>query len=403
MRRLPLPVPPAVWGLLLLGAALSGCGAKKPDPPPTPKVTVATPLQMRVIDWDDYVGQFVAVDSVDVRPRVSGYLISVDFRDGDFVKKGQRLFKIDPRPYEAALDQAKGQEAHAEATLVNAKAQAVRGLTLLNAKAISQQSYDALVAAQAQAQADLLAGQATVRVAALNVSFTDVIAPMNGRVSDHRVAPGNLVTADTTVLTNIVNLDPIHFAFTGSEALYLKYQRENAAGTRASSRVKPNPVEIRLQDEPTYRWKGHMDFVDNALDTGSGTIRGRALVPNPDHFLTPGMFGHMRLLGSGSYNALLVPDQAIVTDQERQVVFVVDDRNVAHMKPIEPGPLVSGLRVVKSGLAANDRVVIDGVQRAQGGKAVKVVAGQITPEPGPPTQPDPGPPASSATAAEAAR
>lgn len=402
MRRLPSPILTALPGLLISAAMLCSCGAKTAPRPQAPMVTVATPLRMNVIDWDDYVGQFVAVDSVDVRPRVSGYLVGVGFRDGDYVKQGQRLFTIDPRPYQAALDQAKGQASRAEATLVNAKAQAARGQTLLAARAISQQAYDALVAAEGQAAADLISAQATVRAAALNLTFTNVTAPIAGRVSDRRVAPGNLVTADTTVLTNIVNLDPIRFAFTGSEALYLKYQRANAAGTRASSRFRANPVEIRLQDEPTYRWKGHMDFVDNSLDTGSGTIRGRAVVPNPDHFLTPGMFGHMRLLGSGSYPALLIPDRAVVTDQERQVVYVVDARNVAHMTSIDPGPLVNGLRVVRAGLTPNDRVVIDGVQRAQGGKPVNPQTGRIEPEPTPTPKLDTGPPASTATAASAA-
>jgi RND family efflux transporter MFP subunit len=392
------------WTLpLLAGAALTGCGPKPPPPAPTPVVTVAAPLQMRVIDWDDYVGQFVAVDSVDVRPRVSGYLVSVGFKDGDYVRKGQRLFSIDPRPYQALLDQAKGQEVRARATLTNAQAQAARGQTLLAAHAISQQAYDALVAAQGQAEADLISARAAARASALNLSFTQVLAPISGRVSDRRVSPGNLVTADTTVLTNIVTLDPIRFAFSGSEALYLKYQRENEAGTRTSSRRRANPVEIRLQDEPTWRWKGHMDFVDNSLDTASGTIRGRAVVANPDHFLTPGMFGHMRLLGSGSYPALLIPDRAVVTDQERQVVFVVDGKGVAHMRPIDPGPLTSGLRVVRSGIGAEDRVVIDGMQRTQSGKPVKMVLGRIEAEPPPSSALDAGPPASTATAAEAAR
>ncbi len=397
-------VPPMAWGPPLLAwAALAGCAPKAPPPQPTPLVTVATPLQTRVIDWDDYEGQFVAVDSVDVRPRVSGYLTGLGFHDGDYVKKGQTLFTIDERPYQAALDQAKGQAERARATLVNAKAQAVRGQTLLAAKAISQQAYDALVAAQGQAEADLLSAEATVRAAALNLGFTRVTAPISGRVSDRRVSVGNLVTADTTILTNIVDLDPIRFAFSGSEALYLKYQRENEAGTRASSRRRANPVEIRLQDEPTYRWKGHMDFVDNSLDSGSGTIRGRAVVDNPDHFLTPGLFGHMRLLGSGSYPALLIPDRAVVTDQERQVVFVIDGRGVAHMRAIEPGPLTGGLRVVRSGLTPGDRVVIDGVQRTQAGKPVKVALGRIELGPNPPATIDTGPPASTATPAAAGR
>jgi RND family efflux transporter MFP subunit len=356
--------------LALSCALLTGCGAKKAPPPAPPEVTVATPLASDVVDWDDFLGQFVAVDSVDVRPRVSGYLISVGFKDGDFVRKGQTLFVIDPRPYQAALDQARGGLAHAQAAVVNARDQAARGVTLLAAKAISQQAYEVLVATERQAAADVVSARAAVNTAALNVTFTRVTAPLGGRISDRRVAPGNLVTADTTILTNIVNLDPIRFAFTGSEALYLKYERENAAGTRPSSRRAANPVEIRLQDEPTYRWKGRMDFVDNALDTGSGTIRGRAEVPNPDHFLTPGMFGHLRLLGSGSYPALLIPDQSVVTDQERQVVYVVDANGIAHMRPVELGPMARGLRIVRSGLAGGDEVVVDGVQRAQSGQKV---------------------------------
>jgi RND family efflux transporter MFP subunit len=367
--------------LTLILSLLAACAAKTPPPPPPPTVTVATPLSMDVVDWDDFLGQFVAVDSVDVRPRVSGYLERVGFKDGDMVRKGQVLFVIDPRPYQATLDQARGSEAHAEAALVNARADAARGAVLLAAHAISQQANDALIATERTAAADVVSAKAAVAAAALNVSFTRVTAPMSGRVSDRRVAPGNLVTADTTVLTNIVNLDPIRFAFTGSEALYLKYERENAAGTRTSSRAAANPVEIRLQDEPTYRWKGRMEFVDNSLDPGSGTIRGRAVVANPDGFLTPGMFGHMRLLGSGSYKALLIPDQAVVTDQERQVVYVLGPGNTVQGRSVELGPLSRGLRVVRSGLTADDLVIIDGVQRAQVGHAVDPRRGRIVAEP----------------------
>jgi RND family efflux transporter MFP subunit len=366
---------------LAAGLALAGCAPKPAPAPPPPNVTVAHPLQQTVIDWDDYVGQFVAEDSVDVRPRVTGYLQSVGFKDGDVVRKGQVLFVIDPRPYQAALNQAKGQEAHAQAALANARTEAARGAQLLAARAISQQAYDLLVATQRQDAADLLAAQANVQTNALNLEFTRVVAPLGGRVSDRRVAPGNLVTADVTVLTNIVNLDPIRFAFTGSEASYLKYQRENAAGTRASSRVAPTPVEIRLQDEPTYRWKGRMDFVDNALDTGSGTIRGRAVVDNPGNFLTPGMFGHMRLQGSGAYQALLIPDQAIVTDQTRQVVYVVAADGKVSERDVTPGPLTGGLRVIRRGIGANDVIIIDGVQRARAGQKVTPHQGRITPAP----------------------
>jgi RND family efflux transporter MFP subunit len=359
---------PLVLSLTLLAA---GCGKKADPPMRPPTVLVSTPLQMNVVDWDDYVGQFVAVDSVDVRPRVSGYLQSIGFKDGEIVKKGQVLFVIDPRPYQAALDQAKGQEAHAVAAAQNAHSEAMRGQTLLAAKAISAQAYDALVAADRQGAADLLAAQAAVRTAALNLDFTRVVAPLAGRVSDRRVAPGNLVTADTTVLTNIVNLNPIRFSFTGSEALYLKYQRQNPTAAHANA----TPVQIRLQDEPSYRWNGKIDFIDNALDTGSGTIRGRAVIDNPNYFLTPGMFGHMRMMGSGVYKGLLVPDQAVSTDQSRQVVYVVGSDDTIAQRVIQPGPLFNGLRVIKAGVAATDRVVIGGVQRAKPGA-------KVTPQPG---------------------
>ena len=360
---------------------LASCGPKPAPPPPTPSVTVATPLVKNVVDWDDYVGQFVAVDAVDVRPRVSGYLQSVDFKDGDIVRKDALLFVIDPRPYQAALDQAQGQVAHAQAAAANARAELERGKTLLAAHAISQQAFDTLAAAQLQTQADLASAQAAVRTATLNLGFTRVTAPVAGRISDRRISPGNLVAADQTVLTNIVSLNPIRFAFTGSEALYLKYQRANAEGTRTSSRQARNPVEIRLQDEANYRWKGQMDFVDNALDTGSGTIRGRAVVANPDLLLTPGMFGHMRLLGSGAYPALLIPDRAVVTDQTRQIVYVVSADGKVSERPVEPGALANGLRVIRSGLHAGDRVVIDGVQRVKVGKPATIKLVQIQPGP----------------------
>ena len=364
MARIPLT-------LALLSVTLAGCGPAKPPPPPPPVVTVAVPITRSVVDWDDYVGQFIAVDSVDVRPRVSGYLLSVGFKDGELVRKGQVLFTIDPRPYQNTYDEAASRLKSAKATLANAHDQYQRGVTLVAVRAISQQAFDLLRSTERQNASAVTAAEATLSGAKLNLDFTRVTAPLAGRISDRRVAPGNLVTADSTVLTNIVSLDPIRFAFTGSESLYLKYQRENLAGTRASSRRAANPVEIRLQDEPTYRWKGHMEFVDNTLDPASGAIRGRAVVANPDHFLTPGMFGHMRLLGSGAYQAMLIPDQAVVADQERQVVFVVGADNVAVMKPVTLGPIAAGLRVIRSGLGLTDHVVISGVQRAQSGHKVK--------------------------------
>jgi RND family efflux transporter MFP subunit len=370
-RRLPLALKLA--GLL----ALFGCAPHKPPAPPPPTVTVSKPLSLSMVDWDDYDGQFIAVDSVDIRPRVSGYLLRVGFKDGDRVRKGQVLFQIDPRPYQAALDQAKGAEAHAQAALLNAQEQLVRGRTLLGAHAISQQAFELLEATQRQAAADLQTAKANVAAQALNVQFTRVTAPLSGRISDRRVAPGNLVTADTTVLTNITSLDPIWFQFTGSEALYLKYQREAQSGTRPSSRRAPTPVQIQLQDEPTFLRRGRMDFVDNQIDPGSGAIRQRAVIENPGDFLTPGMFGHLRLQGSGAYTALLVPDAAVSNDLNQRVLLVVDAKGVVAERPVRLGPIYRGLRVIRSGVKPDDLVVIEGLQQARAGMKVKVRRGAI--------------------------
>jgi RND family efflux transporter MFP subunit len=387
----------AVVATVILSA--TGCAKKKPPPPPPPTVFVSHPLKTRIVDWDDYVGRFEAIDSVDVRPRVTGYLQSIAFKDGQIVKKGQLLFIIDPRPYQAALDQAKGQEEHAVSALSNAKIELTRAQNLLAAHAIPEQQYETRLAAQQQAAADLTAARANVQTAALNLGFTRVIAPLGGRISDRRVAPGNLVTQDTTILTNIADMDPIRFTFDGAESLYLKYERENAKGVRPTSRNFANPVEIRLQDQPTYAIKGHMDFVDNALDPNSGTIRGRAVVPNPKYILTPGMFGHLRLLGSGAYDGLLIPDEAITAQQSDEIVYVVGKDGKVAQRKVQLGPLVDGLRVVRSGLGADEAVVIDGVQRAKVGVQVTAKQGTIKPpNPGAsPSESDLAPPPSSAT------
>jgi RND family efflux transporter MFP subunit len=388
---------------LLLGALAAACAGKpKPAAPPA-VVRVAQPLRKEVVDWDDFVGRFEAVSQVDVRPRVSGYLQTIGFKDGEIVKKGQLLFVIDPRPYQAVLDQAKAQAERAQATLTNALTAAARGKVLLAARAISQEEFETRQATQLQAAADLAAAQAAVRTAQLNLDFTRVAAPLAGRVSDRRVAVGNLVNADSTVLTTLVSLDPIRFTFDGSEALYLKYQRDSREGERRSSRDQANPVLIRLQDEAEYRWKGRMDFVDNALDVSSGTIRGRAVVDNPGYFLTPGMFGHLRLLGSAPYRALLIPELAVSSDQTSQIVYVVDGQDIVRQKTIDPGPIVNGLRVVRAGLEPGDRVVIDGLQRVHPGDKVKPIPGQIALRASDPAVKGlaaPPPPAASATVSD---
>jgi RND family efflux transporter MFP subunit len=390
---------------VVLIVSVSGCGPKKPPPSPPPTVFVAKPLKQKIVDWDDYVGRFEAINSVDVRPRVSGYLQSVGFRDGQTVHKGQVLFVIDPRPYQALLSQARGQEAHAASTLSNARIELTRAEKLLADHAIAEQEYETRLAAQQQASADLIAAQAAVQSAALNLQFTRVTAPLTGRASDRRVAPGNLVTQDTTVLTNITDLDPIRFTFDAAESLVLKYERLNQLGQRPLSRTFANPVEIRLQDQSDYVIKGRMDFVDNAIDPNSGTIRGRAEVPNPDYLLTPGMFGHLRLLGSGTYDGLLIPDEVITPQQSDEIVYVVGADGKVQQRKVTLGPLVNGLRVVRSGLTPDDEVIVDGVERAKVGLAVTTKPGRITP-PNPgvsPTPADLAPPAASATFADQAR
>ena len=385
--------------LAVLGVA--ACAKKKPPPPPPPVVLVAHPLQRPIVDWDDYTGRFEAMDTVEVRPRVSGYLTRVMFSDGQMVRKGQALFQIDPRPYQAVLDQAKANANRAQVTLDNARLEADRYVKLVAAKAASQQELAARQAAAAQAVADLAASKAQVNAAALNVGFTRIIAPLSGRISDRKVAPGNLVSQDTTVLTTIVNLDPIRFSFEGAEGLYLKYQRLNAEGSRRSSRQAANPVEIKLQDEAEYRWKGRMDFVDNALDTGSGTIRGRALVANPSGFLTPGLFGHMRLLGSHSYTGLLLPDSAVTTDQNRVIVLTVGPDKKVKQTVVVTGPIVEGLRVIRSGLPADALVIVAGSQRARPGQPVNIKMMDVTPPSGGPEPPAYTlPPSSSAQVAD---
>ena len=382
-----------IWGLLLVPLIGLGAGcARKAPPPPPPNVVVAAPLQRQVSDWDDYVGRFEATNTVDIRPRVSGYVQKVAFKDGQIVHRGQILFEIDPRPYEAALQQALGQQARAAATLADAKVELNRSRALLAAKATSQQDVDTRQATQQQAEADLEAAKAAVDTAQLNLGFTHVVAPIDGRVSDSRAQPGNLVTQDSTVMTDVVALDPIRFAFQAPEDLLLKYQRARIANDTSGT-----PVQIRLQDETSYDWNGKIAFVDNAVDTGSGTIRAYAVAPNHAMFLKPGMFGHMRLLSSPPHAALLVPDEAVVTDLNRQLVYVVGPDGTIAQRQVQLGALVDGLRIIRAGLQPSDRVVISGVQRAHPGEKVTAIAGRVAPEPGDIAQPDLGPPPGSAT------
>jgi RND family efflux transporter MFP subunit len=373
-RKLGYVVLPII-GLVLLALVMRWWGGgSEAAPPPPPVVTVATPLPGMVTDWDDYVGRFEASQAVEVRPRVSGQLVGVHFKDGDIVRRGQLLFTVDPRPFTAALAETQAQVASASTALSLARSELARASRLIADEAVSAQEVDTLRARVRSAQAQLASAQAQVRSRQLNVEFAYIRAPVTGRVSDRRVDVGNLVAGDSaanaTILTTINALDPIYFSFDGSEALYLKHRREGQASQN---------VEIRLQDETDYQWRGRVDFTDNAIENGSGTIRARAVIANPNYFLVPGMFGNMRLGGGAPRPALLVPDAAVITDQARKVVYVVAKDGTVAMRPVQVGALASGLRVIRSGLQRTDRVVIQGTQFAQPGQKVKPVAGRITP------------------------
>lgn len=372
MRRLPI-----LAATVMMTSALYGCSrGAEAQGPQAPQVTVAVPLAQKVQDWDEFTGRFEAQESVSVRARVGGFIQAVHFRDGQFVRKGQLLFTLDPRPAEAALAAAQAQAAQAQAQLALARANLARSESLLAAQAVSQAEADANRAAVEAGEAALAAAGAAVRNARLNLEFTRVTAPVSGRVSDRRVDPGNLVSGGSSagdVLTTIVSGGPIHFVFEGSEAVMLKYLREGASGAGAT-------VRIRLQDEPDFRWTGRVDFTDNAIEAGSGVVRMRAVVPNGDGFLRPGLFGRAQVAGAGTYDALLVPDAAIATDAARRVVYVVAADGSVAPKAVHLGPLVQGLRVVRGGLEATDRVIISGLQRVQQpGIKVQARDGRIEP------------------------
>jgi RND family efflux transporter MFP subunit len=371
-------------GLLLLPLALVaggvGLASREAPPiavPPPPTVTVAAPLVRQISEWDEYIGRFEASRTVEVRPRVSGAVTAVLFTDGDFVRQGQLLFTIDARPFAAALAEARAGIETASSELALARADLGRATRLLELDAVSRSDVDRLRARVRSGEAALSAAQARVRSRALDVEFAQVRAPISGRVSDRKVDAGNLVSAGEgaagSLLTTINAVDPIYFSFEGSEALFLKMKRAGASGAAAS------PVEIRLQDETGYRWRGRLDFTDNGLDPRSGTIRGRAVIRNSGAFLTPGMFGNMRLSAGGTRAALLVPDAAIQTDQARKLVPVLAADGTITLKPVQLGPVVDGLRVVRSGLTTADRVVIEGAQLAMPGAKVGVRRGRIAP------------------------
>lgn len=355
---------------------LTGCGRGGQDQPAgaqAPQVVVSQPVKKTVKEWDEYTGRFAAVEGVEIRARVSGYLTAVSFQDGQIVFKGDPLFVIDPRPYQAVVDMARAGVAQARSSVQLAQRELDRAQDLRRTQAVSQSVLDTRSQQLQNAQAGLLSAEAQQRAAELDLEFTTVRAPVTGRVSNRRVSVGNLVsggTAQSTLLTTIVSLDPIHFYFDTDQASYLRYMRLNSMGERASSRDDATPVELALPDEQGYTHKGRIDFLDNRIDDGTGTIRTRAVFDNPDMLLTPGLFGRLRLVGRPDYEGLLIPDGAIGTDQNRRFVLVVGPENKVVYRTVTTGPLVDGLRVIRDGLSATDRVITAGLQRVRPGATV---------------------------------
>jgi RND family efflux transporter MFP subunit len=345
-------------------------GAPGAGGPPPPVVTVARPSVRTLSDTDEYTGRFVAAEAVEIRARVSGYLDRIAFADGQLVSKGDLLFVIDQRPFKAALDQARADLARARAAVEFADSELARAQRLIGQQTISEAVFEQRVQAKRQADAQVQSTEAAIRRAELDLEFTELRAPISGRIGDRRVAAGNLVTGgtqgNTTLLANIVSQDPIRFEFTTDEAAFLRYVRLGMAGRRAEAGAQPTPVQLQLIDERDFRHSGQIDFLDNVFDDTAGTIRGRAIFPNPQGLFTPGMFGRIRLPASAPYQAVLVPDAAIAAEQARRIVWVVGADNTVQPRGVELGRLVEGgLRVVRSGLAPDERIVVNGLLRIQ--------------------------------------
>ena len=358
--------------LLLAALMLAGCDQAEQvsQAPAAPGVTVSLPVSARIVDWDNFIGQFEAVERVELRPRVTGYLVNITFIEGDMVKAGDVLFEVDPRPFQATLDEARARLAAARARAGNARKEFERASSLVTTQAISIESRDSLESLAQAAEAEVSAAAAAVQSAELDLGYTRITSPVNGRVSYRRVDVGNAVSADDTVLTTITSVDPIHFVFQSSESAFLKYQRSKLS-------VGSTPVRIQLQDEITAAWSGYLDFIDSTIDPATGTIIGRALIPNPDGFLVPGMFGHMQLQAAAPYDGILLPDTAIATRGAQRIVYIVDAADKVDTRVVSLGPLYAGLRVIRSGLAADERVIINGQQRARPGMQVSASAGAI--------------------------
>jgi membrane fusion protein, multidrug efflux system len=371
--RMPVRFLAAVV-LLSLPLILAGCGEGPKNQPPAapPTVTVAKPVKRTIIDQDEYVGRFVAVDAVEVRARVSGYLDKVHFQDGQVVKQGELLFTIDKRPFQNTLAQARANLELARSNLTFTEADLARGRQLLRDRTISEQVFDQRNQAFRNAQASVAANEAMMRQAELDLEFTELRAAVTGKIGERRVTPGNLVTGgtggNTTLLATIVSTDPIRLEFTFDEASLLRYERLARDGQGVTGHN--TAVRLKLIDEQDFSHSGRMDFVDNVIDRATGTIRGRAQFSNANGLFTPGMFARVQVPGSAPYDALLVPESAVGTDQARKFLLVVNADNVATPRYVTLGDVVDRMRVIKDGLHADDRVIVIGLMRARAGSKV---------------------------------
>src|SRR5215475_4651918 len=383
---MPPTSPPTIAAVLVASAGLvAGCGeAQKQAAAPPPKVTVAKPAQRTIVDQDEYVGRFVAVDVVEVRARVSGYLDKVHFTDGQIVKQGDLLFTIDKRPFQNTLDQARANLEVAKSNVAFTQSDLARGQQLLRDRTISEQIYEQRAQQFRNAQAAVAANEAMVRQAELDLEFTELRAPVTGRIGDRRVTPGNLVTGGTggatSMLGTIVSTDPIRLEFTFDEASLLRYERLAREGRSDVAGRGSVPVRLKLLDEHDFSHNGRMEFIDNVIDRSTGTIRGRAEFSNADRLFTPGMFARVQVPGSVPYGALMLPDAAIGTEQVRKFIYVVDKDNVARQRFVTLGQVVDDLRVIKDGVSADDRVIVNGLMRARPGQKVTPEDQQAAPQ-----------------------
>ena len=383
----------SLTGLL---AALVGCGEEPPrqraaEPPAVP---VSRPLVRQVSDWDEFTGRFVATSEVQIRARASGYLAQIHFKDGQEVAEGDLLFTIDPRPYETAVQAAQASVAEIQAGLSLSRTDLDRAAQLLRTQAVAASVYDQREAGVQRGVAQLLLAQSNLRRAQLDLEFATVRAPFAGRIDQRNISVGNLVSADTTLLTNLITLNPIHFLFDVDQNAYLRYTRAANNGERPSSRDAPNPVRLQLSDETGFPHAGRMDFLSNQVDQATGTIRARALLENDQKLFTPGVFGRVQLLSSAPYEAVMLPDDAIGTDQSRRFAYVLNGENVPEQKQVELGRLIDGLRVIRSGVGAEDVVVVGGLQRIRPGQ-------RVTPREQPINAPEPTSPQPRSAAAPA--